>query len=61
MTGLSRAGKTVFITSLVENLLALSGGRDTLPKFRALLEHQGESRLRGVALLPAGGGGAAAV
>ena len=56
VTGLSRAGKTVFITSLVENLLGLAGGRDTLPKFRAALEHQGESRLRGVRLVPAGAG-----
>ncbi|MCC6720447.1 MAG: YcjX family protein [Acetobacteraceae bacterium] len=56
VTGLSRAGKTVFITSLVENLLALAGGRDTLPKFRAALEHHGDSRLRGVTLLPAGAG-----
>jgi predicted YcjX-like family ATPase len=54
VTGLSRAGKTVFITSLVENLLAMSGGRDTLPRFRAALEQHGESRLRGVRLVPAG-------
>jgi hypothetical protein len=31
VTGLSRAGKTVFITSLIHNLLALGKGRDTLP------------------------------
>ena len=54
VTGLSRAGKTVFITSMVENLLAMSGGRDTLPKVRAALEQHGANRLRRVALLPAG-------
>ena len=54
VTGLSRAGKTVFITSLVENLLALAGGRDTLPKLRAKLEQGGATRLRGVRLLPPG-------
>jgi len=54
VTGLSRAGKTVFITSLIENLLALSGGRDTLPKVREKLEQHGANRLRRVALLPAG-------
>jgi len=56
VTGLSRAGKTVFITALVENLLALAGGRDTLPALRARLEHGGANRLRGVRLLPAGAG-----
>jgi hypothetical protein len=56
VTGLSRAGKTVFITSLVENLLALAGGRDTLPLLRARLAQDGGSRLRGVRLLPAGVG-----
>lgn len=56
VTGLSRAGKTVFITSMVENLLALAGGRDTLPKLRARLEQDGANRLRGVRLLPAGAG-----
>lgn len=61
VTGLSRAGKTVFITSLVENLLALAGGRDTLPALRARLEQggidpHGLGRLRSVRLLPAGSG-----
>jgi len=56
VTGLSRAGKTVFITSMIENLLALAGGRDTLPKLRARLEQDGANRLRGVRLLPAGAG-----
>jgi predicted YcjX-like family ATPase len=54
VTGLSRAGKTVFITSLVENLLALAGGRDTLPRLRARLEEGGASRLVAVRLLPSG-------
>ena len=52
VTGLSRAGKTVFITSLVENLLALAGGRDTLPELRARLEQGGANRLVSVRLLP---------
>lgn len=56
VTGLSRAGKTVFITSLVENLLALAGGRDTLPALRARLEQGGASRLVSVRVLPAGSG-----
>jgi predicted YcjX-like family ATPase len=55
VTGLSRAGKTVFITSLVNNLLALGAdgqGRDTLPKFTRALG----GRLRGVRILPEAGG-----
>ena len=56
VTGLSRAGKTVFITSLVENLLALAGGRDTLPELRARLEQGGANRLVSVRLLPSGSG-----
>jgi predicted YcjX-like family ATPase len=35
VTGLSRAGKTVFITSLIANLLALAHGRRTLPQLSA--------------------------
>ncbi|WP_241771256.1 YcjX family protein, partial [Acidisphaera rubrifaciens] len=31
VTGLARSGKTVFLTSLLANLLALGQGRDTLP------------------------------
>lgn len=54
VTGLSRAGKTVFITSLVENLLALAAGRDTLPELRARLEQGGANRLVSVRLLPSG-------
>ena len=56
VTGLSRAGKTVFITSLIQNLLALGQGRDTLPKVTARLTQDGISRLRSVAVLPAGAG-----
>lgn len=33
VTGLSRAGKTVFITSAVQNLLAMADGKASLPKF----------------------------
>jgi predicted YcjX-like family ATPase len=33
VTGLSRAGKTVFITSAVQNLLAMADGKGALPKF----------------------------
>ena len=56
VTGLSRAGKTVFITSLVQNLLALGQGRDTLPKVTARLTQDGTSRLRSVSVMPAGAG-----
>jgi hypothetical protein len=31
VTGFSRAGKTVFITSAIESLLPLTAGKDTLP------------------------------
>ena len=56
VTGLSRAGKTVFITSLIQNLLALGRGRDTMPLITARLTRNGASRLRGVEVLPAGAG-----
>lgn len=57
VTGLSRAGKTVFITSLVQNLLALGQGRDTLPRLTRLLRTaDGGSRLRGVRVVPPGAG-----
>lgn len=56
VTGLSRAGKTVFITSLIQNLLALGQGRDTLPKIMKRLTQDGASRLRSIAVLPAGAG-----
>lgn len=54
VTGLSRAGKTAFITSLIQNLLALGKGRDTLPSLTRRLNRDGQSRLRGIHLLPAG-------
>ena len=54
VTGLSRAGKTVFITSLIRNLLTLGQGRDTLPQLQACLETDGRTRLKHVRTLPAG-------
>ncbi|MFC3127223.1 YcjX family protein [Pseudoroseomonas globiformis] len=54
VTGLSRAGKTVFITSLVHNLLALPR-YDTLPQLsRQLRSAAGEHRLDAVRVLPPG-------
>ena len=52
VTGLTRAGKTVFLTSLVANLLAAGHGRRTLPK----LEDAAGGRLRDVRILPGGTG-----
>jgi len=52
VTGLSRAGKTVFITSVIHNLIALGQGRDTLPRLTARLQQGGRMRLRRVSLLP---------
>src|ERR1700761_3032748 len=54
VTGLSRAGKTVFITSLIQNLLAMGGGRDTLPRVSRKLTKGGRYRLKLVKLLPTG-------
>lgn len=54
VTGLSRAGKTVFITSLIQNLLALGQGRDTLPMISRRLAAASGSRLRSVRVVPAG-------
>lgn len=54
VTGLSRAGKTVFVTSLIQNLLALGHGVNTLPAFTKMLSTDGVSRLVGVEILPAG-------
>ena len=54
VTGLSRAGKTVFITSLIQNLLALGQGRDTLPLISRRLSAGGGNRLRSVRVVPAG-------
>lgn len=50
VTGLTRAGKTVFLTSLVANLLAAGRGRRTMP----LLEEAAGGRLRDVRLVPSG-------
>lgn len=50
VTGLAGAGKTVLLTSLVTNLLALGQGRNTLPALSAALD----GRLRSVRLEPAG-------
>jgi len=50
VTGLSRAGKTVFLTSLVANLLAAGQGVNTLP---ALAAASG-NRLKGARLVPPG-------
>src|SRR3954447_1774526 len=54
VTGLSRAGKTVFLTSLLVNLLAMRAGRQTLPAFQSLLDQHGPGRLRNIRLMPAG-------
>jgi predicted YcjX-like family ATPase len=50
VTGLTRAGKTVFLTSLLANLLAAGRGRRTLP----MLEQAAGGRLRAVRPVPAG-------
>lgn len=50
VTGLSRSGKTVFITSLLANLLAAGQGRRVLPA----LEQASGGRLRDARLVPAG-------
>ncbi len=47
VTGLSRAGKTVFITSAVQNLLAMAEGKGALPKFD---DHGVSDRLKKLAL-----------
>jgi predicted YcjX-like family ATPase len=54
VTGLSRAGKTVFITSLIQNLLALASQKDVLPQLTRRLSDGGINRLRDVTILPAG-------
>ena len=50
VTGLSRAGKTVFITSAVQNLLAMAEGKGALPKFD---DHAISDRLKKLGLLAA--------
>jgi predicted YcjX-like family ATPase len=55
ITGLSRSGKTVFITSLIANMLAMGRGRDTLPALSRMMREGGEERrIRSVRLEPAG-------
>ncbi len=49
VTGLSRAGKTVLLTSLIANLLAAGQGRRTLPA----LQQATAGRLQSVRLVPA--------
>jgi predicted YcjX-like family ATPase len=54
ITGLSQAGKTVFITSAINNLLALGHGRNTLPKLQDCLKANGANLLKRVSIAPAG-------
>jgi predicted YcjX-like family ATPase len=54
VTGLSRAGKTVFITSLIQNLVALGKGRPTFPLTTNRLKSNGHRRLKKVTLIPTG-------
>ena len=53
MTGLARAGKTAFLTSVAANLLALGAGRPVLPALAARLRGRGIS----ISLAPAGASG----
>lgn len=52
VTGLSQAGKTVFITSLIHNLLGLGTGADTLPRITERLTENGVNRLKRIELIP---------
>jgi hypothetical protein len=56
VTGLSRSGKTVFLTSLIANLLAMGTGRPTMPALRTHMDKSGKDRLRNVRLIPARAG-----
>lgn len=56
ITGLSRSGKTVFLTSLIANLLAMGTGRPALPALRARIDRGGKERLRNICLVPAAAG-----
>ncbi len=53
VTGLSRSGKTVFLASLIANLLAMGTGRPSMPALRAHIDKGGKERLRAVRLVPA--------
>ena len=52
VTGLSRAGKTTFITSAIANLLALGRGYPTLAALQQVLDVDGSSRLKSVRIVP---------
>ena len=55
VTGLSRAGKTVFITSLIRNLLTLGQGRVHVAAITGMFgEQMAALRLKHVRTLPAG-------
>ncbi|WP_234731097.1 YcjX family protein [Acidocella facilis] len=54
VTGLSRSGKTVFITSMIQNLLALGDQKNTLPELTKRLMQDGQTRLIDVKILAAG-------
>lgn len=56
VTGLSRAGKTVFITSMIQNLLALSDRHDSLPALSERLRGEHGSRLKSIRVAPADAG-----
>jgi predicted YcjX-like family ATPase len=56
VTGLSRSGKTVFLTSLIANLLAMGTGKATLPALQARIDKGGKERLRDIRLVPARAG-----
>jgi predicted YcjX-like family ATPase len=56
ITGLARSGKTVFLTSLIANLLAMGTGRPTMPALRAHIDKSGKDRLRNIRLVPARAG-----
>lgn len=56
ITGLSRSGKTVFLTSLIANLLAMGTGRPTLPALQAHIDKGGKERLRAIRIVPARAG-----
>src|ERR1700678_1063318 len=53
ITGLSRSGKTVFLTSLIANLLAMGTGRPAMPALRTHIDKTGKERLRNIHLVPA--------
>jgi hypothetical protein len=56
VTGLSRSGKTVFLTSLIANLLAMGTGRPSMPALRAHIDKGGKDRFRNVRIVPARAG-----